>query len=454
MSVTESTASVTAPGVVVGPARARALPGSAGRPLATEDVLAWGALLVLVLVGAIAVLCSDHTGVLLPDSVSLPATTLIGPLGHVGPDIHLGGVVALFTLATACYGVLVRLGRRLSATAVVVAIVVLHVLMALAPPLLSTDVFSYGIYGHMSAVDHHNPYVLGPNTVRKDSWFPYIGARWKFTPTVYGPLFTAISDLFAHLGVGVATLAYKLIAVAGSLVTIGVTARVAQRLGRDPVQAALFVGLNPLLVLFAVGGAHNDLMMMALLMCAVAALVAHRARSAGGLLVAAIAVKLTAGILLPFALAARRERARPHLGRMLAGGVLVLAGVLVVSTVLFGSGPLHLLGTLEVVQSNGGRQSIPGFIAWGLGLGRLSHGVVIGLQLVLVSSVVGLLVAVRRQRIDWITATGWATVALLLTSTFLLPWYVVWLLPFAALSSSRSLRIVSLALTCVGMTTL
>jgi hypothetical protein len=142
------------------------------------------------------------------------------------------------------------------------------------------------------------------------------------------------------------------------------------------------------------------------------------------------------------------------MGRMLAGGVLVLAGVLVVSTVLFGSGPLHLLGTLEVVQSNGGRQSIPGFIAWGLGLGRLSHGVVIGLQLVLVSSVVGLLVAVRRQRIDWITATGWATVALLLTSTFLLPWYVVWLLPFAALSSSRSLRIVSLALTCVGMTTL
>jgi hypothetical protein len=189
-------------------------------------------------------------------------------------------------------------------------------------------------------------------------------------------------------------------------------------------------------------------------MCAVAALVAHRARSGGGLLVAAIAVKLTAGILLPFALAARRERSRPHMTRMLAGGVVVFVAVLIVSTVLFGSGPLHLLGTLEVVQSNGGRQSIPGFIAWGLGLGRLSHGVVIGLQLGFVGAVIGLLTAVRRQRIDWITATGWAIVALLLTSTFLLPWYAVWLLPFAALSSSRSLRLVAYALTAIGMTSL
>jgi hypothetical protein len=140
--------------------------------------------------------------------------------------------------------------------------------------------------------------------------------------------------------------------------------------------------------------------------------------------------------------------------RMLAGGVLMFAAVLVVSTVLFGSGPLHLVRTLEVVQSNGGRQSIPGFIAWGLGLGRLSHGFVIGLQLLFVSSVVALLVAVRHQRIDWITATGWAIVALLLTSTFLLPWYVVWLLPFAALSSSRWLRLVAFALTAIGMTSL
>jgi hypothetical protein len=457
MSVSDPPAAVSPGAVVIGSPPARLPTHSASRPFVTEDRLAWGALFGLVLCGAATVLCSAHTGVLSPRSVRFAPTaiTLTGPLGRVGPDIHLAGAIGLFTLAILCYGFLVRLGRRLPAAGIVAAIVVLHVLMALAPPLLSTDVFSYGDYGRMSAVFHINPYVNGPRALgRNDSWLPYIGAAWKLTPTVYGPLFTALSTLLGHLGVGAAALVYKLIAVAGSLVTIGVTARVAQRLGRDPAQAALFVGLNPVLIIYAVGGSHNDMMMLALLMASVAALVAHRARSGGGLLVAAIAVKLTAGILLPFALASRRERARPHMTRMLVGGVVVSIAVLVVSTVLFGSGPLHLLGTLEVVQSNGGRQSIPGFIAWGLGLGRLSHGVVIGLQLLFVGAVIGLLVAVRRLRVDWLTATGWAIVALLVTSTFLLPWYAVWLLPFAALSSSRWLRIVAFVLTAIGMTSL
>ena len=39
---------------------------------------------------------------------------------------------------------------------------------------------------------------------------------------------------------------------------------------------------------------------------------------------------------------------------------------------------------------------------------------------------------------DWLAAAGWATVAMLLAVTWLMPWYVVWLLPFAALAGSRA----------------
>jgi hypothetical protein len=39
-----------------------------------------------------------------------------------------------------------------------------------------------------------------------------------------------------------------------------------------------------------------------------------------------------------------------------------------------------------------------------------------------------------------ITASGWASVALLVTLSWVLPWYVLWVLPLAALSSSRRLR--------------
>jgi hypothetical protein len=39
----------------------------------------------------------------------------------------------------------------------------------------------------------------------------------------------------------------------------------------------------------------------------------------------------------------------------------------------------------------------------------------------------------------WLTAAGWATLALLLGSAWLVPWYAIWLVPLAALSASRRL---------------
>ena len=49
-------------------------------------------------------------------------------------------------------------------------------------------------------------------------------------------------------------------------------------------------------------------------------------------------------------------------------------------------------------------------------------------------------------RRDTITASGWASVALLVTLSWVLPWYVLWILPLAALSRSRRLRAVALVL--------
>ncbi len=63
--------------------------------------------------------------------------------------------------------------------------------------------------------------------------------------------------------------------------------------------------------------------------------------------------------------------------------------------------------------------------------------------------VFALIVAVLLRRAwrgaDWLTCAGWATLALLLTMTFLMPWYIVWLLPLAALGESGGLRRATLA---------
>jgi cytochrome c biogenesis protein CcdA len=48
---------------------------------------------------------------------------------------------------------------------------------------------------------------------------------------------------------------------------------------------------------------------------------------------------------------------------------------------------------------------------------------------------------------DWVQAAAWATLGLLLATAWLLPWYLIWLLPLAAISRSRPLVLLTLALT-------
>jgi hypothetical protein len=51
------------------------------------------------------------------------------------------------------------------------------------------------------------------------------------------------------------------------------------------------------------------------------------------------------------------------------------------------------------------------------------------------------------RRRDWISGAGWSTVALIASLSWLMPWYVIWLLPLAALATGIRLRRTALALT-------
>jgi hypothetical protein len=62
-------------------------------------------------------------------------------------------------------------------------------------------------------------------------------------------------------------------------------------------------------------------------------------------------------------------------------------------------------------------------------------------------------VAARRGKPDWLSGAGWATLALLLTMSWFMPWYIIWLLPLAALSTSPQLRRAALAMTAFAAMT-
>jgi alpha-1,6-mannosyltransferase len=417
----------------------------------------WVGFAGVILSGALLALSAARTEVLLPESMRLGVPHgLAGAFGHGGIDLGLGGFVAALVVMFVSYTAMVRGAHRLTARPVLIGIACLNLLVLLAPVMLSTDVFSYIAYGRIGGVYGWNPYLLGPNAIGADPLYPFIGAQWVHVPTAYGPLFTGLSYVLAPLKIASNVMAYKTIAAVSSLVVVLMVWRAARLRGLDPVKAVAIVGLNPVIIIFGVGGGHNDLLMLAILLVGVYVLLAEKPRASGALIVTAAAVKLTAVVMLPFALAqSAGARSGARGGRALLTGAGVAAAIIAgFSLAAFGIGPVHLLGTLQHVQSEGGFHSVPGMILTLLGQSELTSvaGPILGA--ILLACVVWLVRRVWMGTLDWITAAGWATVVMLVTAGLLVPWYVAWLVPLAALSRDRRLLAVTVALTGLGLTTL
>jgi alpha-1,6-mannosyltransferase len=399
-------------------------------------------------------LSATQSELLLPTSLRPLPASLAGPLAGAGLKLGVFALIAAFGLMLASYWAATRAAERFSARIVVIAILALHLIVLLAPPLFSSDVFSYAAYSRMGAVYNSNPYLHGPNAIPLAGLHPLIGAQWLTTPSAYGPLFTALSYLLVPLSIAANVVAYKAVAAVSSLVLIALVWKAARLRDVSPVRAAVLVGLNPVIVLYGVGGGHNDLMMLAILAAGLYVLLQQRERRGGALIVAATAVKLTAGLLLPFALAGRACGGDAGRRRLVFGAALGAVAVAALAFAFFGTAPLHLPATLQGIQSEGGPHSMVGFVLAAVGVDPIPKALSVGLTLIFLAIVAWLLRRVWIGEMDWIVGAGWATVALLVTTGFLVPWYVAWLLPLAALTSDRRLLTAAVILTGIGLTTL
>jgi alpha-1,6-mannosyltransferase len=342
-----------------------------------------------------------------------------------------------------------RLGRRI----VWSAIAVLVVAFACLPPLLSHDVYSYVDYARLGAVHGIDPYLRGPAAAPGDPAFSHV--TWPHTPSAYGPLFTLATYPLAWLPIGVAVYALKAISAAAVLALAALVARLAPARGIDPLRAAAFVALNPLVLVHVVGGPHNDALAVLLTTLGVAGVLTAREASAGVAFVAAIAIKASAAVAAPFALlgVARPGSTglKPNWGsgfrpidRLLAGAA---GAVLVISGVAYLGFGWHWLDAFALAGQNQGHTShlsIPTTIARITGLGSDAARIA---ALILFAALVVYLLAWTYRGGDWLRATAWATTGLLLATAWLLPWYLLWPLPAAALSRDRALKLLLLMLT-------
>ena len=398
--------------------------------------------------GLLITVSAASTQSFLPLSIRPVPSSLSGLFGGIDLNLHVAGAIGVLIAMFCSYAVAVSLSERLSPRLVLGSIVALNVLVLLGPPLISTDVFSYQAYARMGATYGINPYLHGPAAINLDPIFPYIGAKWWNTPNAYGPLFTVFSYAFAKLSVATSVYLYKAAAGAAALALVAVVWRCAGVLRTNRTRAVALVGLNPLLIVYGVGGGHNDLLMLLAVTGALYALVCGRERLGGALGVVAAAIKLTGGLMLPFAIAAEgpRRGGRRRRDLLLAIAVSIVA-IGVLNFAVFGSGGFHLLGTLSQGQKEGSWNSIPGLISSKLGLETISRVTTYLLAAAFVAVCAWLLRRVWRGQMDWIAAAGWATLAVLLASSSLLPWYVAWMLPLAALGRDRRLMRLSVAMT-------
>jgi alpha-1,6-mannosyltransferase len=392
--------------------------------------------LATLTIGTLALVVFDTAGasVLVPRSDAVfppweagPLHGLFGTLGARASAVNWSVSVLLIVMLLA-YGVALAAVRTLSMRTIVACVVALHVILLLAPPFQLTDLFNYIGYARLGALHGLNPYT---HVIGQEMHDPvYHLSNWSNLHSPYGELFTAISYPLAWLPVSVAFWTAKVVTVLMSLGFVALVWYCARRLGRDPRLAVAIVALNPVYFIYAVGGFHNDFFMLVPSTAAIALLLARRDRAAGAALMLAVGVKFTAVLLLPFLLVAAGSARRRR--EILLGTVLTALPLVVLSVVLFG----FSLPNLSQQGSLLTPFSVPDLFGYLIGAGGATAFI---LHLADVAFIVTIVLLIRRRG-DWLTNAGWAMVALLASLSWLMPWYVIWLLPLVALAPSARLR--------------
>jgi hypothetical protein len=314
--------------------------------------------------------------------------------------------------------------------------------LALAPPLFSSDVYSYLAQGTILHLGH-DPYTQPPTILAHLGHAHLLGAVstfWIHTTAPYGPLFLELVGLIstvgaAHLVAGV--LLCRALDLIG-LVLLAVWApRLAAALGADGGRALWLVLASPLVLLGLVVPAHNDLLMAGLLAAGVGW--ALRGRPLLGVAICALAatIKLPALVAVAFITVAwgRSERAaaRRLLVAQCVGIAVVVLGLV---TVISGVGLRWLSSSVFSTPARVHLAITPAtalgdtvaLVLHGAGVAVSAHGLesALGVVATVLAAVIGLRL---------LTLADVPRVTLLLGATLLLaaicgpaawPWYLSW----------------------------
>jgi alpha-1,6-mannosyltransferase len=332
----------------------------------------------------------------------------------------------------------------------------------LAPLLASVPVFSRDIYSYLAQGalmrDGLDPYVVGP-VENPNVLLDNVSPIWTTTTAPYGPAFILIAKFITRFvgdDVVAGTMLLRLCMLPGLALLIWAAPRAARHVGGNGAAALWICVLNPLVIIHLMGGVHNEMLMVGLMMAGIA-LTLERHPVAGVALVAvAVAVKATAGLALPFLVwvwmrQLREKRRGLSMFRgfvaAAAASVAIFVAVFAVLSVLAGvglgwlsalAGSVKIINWLTVPTATANLVHFFGSLFFGVSFyAVLEVTRIIGIAIIAVA----LPLAWWRFRHDdreALIGIASAMVVLVLFVPAALPWYYTW--PLAVLSALAQSR--------------
>ncbi len=316
--------------------------------------------------------------------------------------------------------------------------------MMVVAPIFSRDVYSYAAQGEMVS-RHMNPYLYGPFQLGNNAFSAPVDPLWGNTPAPYGPLFLQIDGFFARITFHneLATIVLlRLLSLAGVILIAVCIPRLAKLYHRDGAELFTLTVLNPVVILYLIGSAHNDTLMLGLLIAGFT--LAKEKRPVLGIILCALAtaIKAPAAIGILYigwgwlgTTAPKRDRIRPVITAGLLG--LIIMAFFSYESGL-GWGWVQNLATPGVVRSWMAPTTAIAFV--GTSLAHLVHvGVGLGGFLsvtrflgLLIAGVAGIWLLWNSDRIGHLKAMGLTLLLFVVLGPVDQPWYLSWALVLLA----------------------
>ena len=368
-----------------------------------------------------------------------------------GRCVSLGLALLGITLLTAAWWRLRHDLERVAPRTILLITGLWSAPLLLGAPLFSRDVYAYAGQGNL-VVGDIDPYTYGPGAL-VGKWAFGVEDTWRFSPSPYGPVWLWLSGLCvraSHNHVVPAVMMLRGLSVLGLIMVAWALPRLARAHGVLP-QRALWLGLaNPFVLIHGIGGAHNDALMVGILMAALVIATEHpnvlRLALASVLITIAALVKLPAIAalgFLPMLHPGWRQRVRTAL---LVTTVAGATGAVMTWWTGLGWGWVHTLGTGSAKLSifspvTGIGVLVDHALRW-LGVVDTPGEVTRWVFAVsfAVAGLVALTLLLRAHHLGPMRALGLAMVAVVALAPVVQPWYLLWgLVLLAAVGGERVL---------------